>query len=459
MALIKIVEAAKADGFGVRVALGDEGEFEATVKPPFDAIEEQKLEWYFEEWLRCPFAFEQRAKEAAASVKAYGESLFKQLFADPNARRTYEVVKREGLDKLRFEIRGSPAFQALHWEALKDPDLPSAYSLGAPMVRKSPKPQSLPAEVNPSPTLNLLIVTARPNAERDVGYRTITRPLVETLRQANLKVGVDIVRPGTYRALQRQLEEAGAGRYHAVHFDMHGVVLSWPQIETGSEIGSLTFDGRFGRPNLAPFEGEKAFLAFEDDGALANNGGKSDLAEASEIASLLLQYRIPIVILNACQSGKQSGASETSLAAKLLEAGAQTVLGMGYSVTVSAAEKMIPELYRRLFDGKGLDEAIQGARRRLHDEKSRRAYYRYTIQLEDWILPVVYQHRRTEVNLRPFTNEEWAAWLKADVAVHKGPDPAYGFFGRDIDVLRIEKRLLTAGNISRTRSWRRSRRS
>src|SRR6516164_5843004 len=104
MALIRIAEKANGEGFAVRVALGDEGEFEATVKPLFDVSEEQKLEWYFEEWLRCPFAFEQRAKEAAASVKAYGESLFKQLFADADARVNYEVVKRQGLDKLRFEI-------------------------------------------------------------------------------------------------------------------------------------------------------------------------------------------------------------------------------------------------------------------------------------------------------------------------------------------------------------------
>ena len=229
MARIQIAGKANADGFAVRVAMGDEGEFEATVKPPFEVSDEQKLEWYFEEWLRCPFAFEQRAKEAAASVKAYGESLFKQLFADANARATYEVAKREGLDKLRFEITGSPAFHALHWEALKDPDLPSAFALGAPMVRKNPKPQPLPAEVNPSPTLNVLIVTARPNAERDVGYRTITRPLLETLKQAELKVDVDIVRPGTFRAFKDHLEEAGPGRYHVVHFDMHGALMTWEQ--------------------------------------------------------------------------------------------------------------------------------------------------------------------------------------------------------------------------------------
>jgi hypothetical protein len=450
MAHIRIVEKANGEGFAARVAMGDEGEFEATIKPLFDVSEEQKLEWYFEEWLRCPFAFEQRAEEAATSVKEYGESLFKQLFADSNARAIYEVVKREGLEHLRFEITGSPAFHALHWEALKDPALPSAFSLSAPMARKSPKPQPLPAEVNSSPTLNLLIVTARPNAERDVGYRTMTRPLVETLKQAGLKVDVDIVRPGSYRAFKDHLEEAKPGLYHVVHFDMHGALMTWDQfqlfLKEGGSASHLEFRGRFGRGDIEKYDGVKGYLFFEDEDE-PTNGSKADPAEASELAALLLKYRIPIVILNACQSGKQSGASETSLAAKLLEAGAQTVLGMRYSVTVSAATLMMRELYRRLFEGKGLDEAILGARHLLHDDKERRAYFRYTIKLEDWILPVAYQQRRAEVRLRDFNKDEWEKWLKADVAVHKGPDPAYGFFGRDVDVLRIEKRLLTAGNI------------
>ena len=311
MAHIRIVEKANGDGFAVRVAMGDEGEFEAAVKPPFDAVEEQKLEWYFEEYLRYPFAFEARAKEAAASVKAYGESLFKQLFADPSARAIYEVVKREGLEHLRFEITGSPAFHALHWEALKDPDLPSAFSLGAPMVRKSPKPQPLPAEVNPSPTLNVLIVTARPNAERDVGYRTITRPLLETLKQAELKVHVDIVRPGTYRAFKDHLEEAKPGRYHVVHFDMHGSLMTWEQFQLiqkeGGSGDKLVFKSRFGRGEIEKYDGVKGYLFFEDEGE-PTDGSKADPAEASELAALLLKYRIPIVILNACQSGKQSGA-------------------------------------------------------------------------------------------------------------------------------------------------------
>ncbi len=73
------------------------------------------------------------------------------------------------------------------------------------MVRHSAQPPTLRATVRPGPTLNLLLVTARPRGARDVGYRTITRPLVALLRQSNLPVQVDILRPGTYEALHRHL--------------------------------------------------------------------------------------------------------------------------------------------------------------------------------------------------------------------------------------------------------------
>ena len=69
-----------------------------------------------------------------------------------------------------------------HWETLKDPDLPDAFVLHAPMVRKNLKPQTTHAQVRPSGVIHLLLIVARPRGGRDVGYRTISRPLVETLR-------------------------------------------------------------------------------------------------------------------------------------------------------------------------------------------------------------------------------------------------------------------------------------
>jgi NB-ARC domain len=50
---------------------------------------------------------------------------------------------------------------------------------------------------------------------------------------------------------------------------------------------------------------------------------------------------------------------------------------------------------------------------------------------------------------REFTLDERKDWFerKAEQQRYTPPDPAYGFVGRDLDILRIEKRLLTRHNI------------
>src|SRR5205085_1418105 len=106
--------------------------------------------------------------------------------------------------------------------------------------------QKLPLSIRSSPTINLLIVTARPSGKRDVGYRTISRPLVEALRNANLRVQVDILRPGTYKALENHLRETtakhGEGYYHVIHFDVHGAVLTYEQfLRLSQEPGSTPY--------------------------------------------------------------------------------------------------------------------------------------------------------------------------------------------------------------------------
>ena len=122
---------------------------------------------------------------------------------------------------------------------------------------------------------------------------------------------------------------------------------------------------------------------------------------------------------------------------------------MGYSVTVSAAELMMSTLYQHLFAGDDLAIAIRHARTELYNNKERRAYFDQKIDLEDWLLPVVYQNRSVTLQPRDFTPEERTAWFehKAEEKRYTPPDPQYGFVGRDIDILQIENRLLTKRNI------------
>ena len=121
---------------------------------------------------------------------------------------------------------------------------------------------------------------------------------------------------------------------------------------------------------------------------------------------------------------------------------------MGYSVTVSAAELLMSTLYQHLFAGDDLALAIQYARTELYNNKERRAFFDQKIDLEDWLLPVVYQNQPVTLQPHEFTSEE-RAWHehKAKEKSSTVPDPQYGFVGRDIDILQIEKRLLTKRNI------------
>ncbi|MBA2285112.1 MAG: tetratricopeptide repeat protein, partial [Ktedonobacteraceae bacterium] len=360
---------------------------------------------------------------------------------------------KAGLNTLRFEIIGSPEFHHLHWEALKDPKLPQPFALQAPMARQNVTPQVMPAGARPSPTINLLIVTARPRGRWDVGYRTISQPLVEELRRADLRVKIDILRPGTYMALDQHLRETtnqhGAGYYHVLHFDVHGALLTYKQVQEllarkePDTSPYLYHQQRYGREDIQPYDGYKAFLSLEHE-----REERADFVEAAELSNLLLAHQVPVVILNACQSGKQVGASETSLGNQLMRAGIQVVLAMGYSVTVSAAEVLMRTLYQQLFAGRDLSTAICQARVELQRHKGRRVPYNQLIDLEDWLLPVVYQNQPQRLAVRDFeTPQERTTYHESLAARYREPATNYGFVGRDLDILQIEKHLLARRNI------------
>src|SRR5579859_3425545 len=68
------------------------------VTNPFSKEEEEELAWYFEEHLEFPFTKKVRAQKAAASIKAYGEELFKQVFAkNADVLVAYRTALQAGL--------------------------------------------------------------------------------------------------------------------------------------------------------------------------------------------------------------------------------------------------------------------------------------------------------------------------------------------------------------------------
>ncbi|MEI3652409.1 MAG: tetratricopeptide repeat protein [Dolichospermum lemmermannii FEM_B0920] len=461
-----------ATGFAASLSFGD-GEYDIIITDPFTPQEERELEWYFEEWLVYPIVDTVKAERAKNSVKTYGEKLFDQVFQDKKAYSKYQQLKNN-LSQVQIEIVSkTPEFQGLHWEALQDPDFPRPLAIDCVMLRKSVNSAVGSVNLPTSPVINLLVVVARPDEEKDVGYRTISRPLLELIENGQLRVNVELLRPGTYQALSQHLEAKGANFYHIIHLDMHGALLTCEQVEKPSAVNRYLFKGRYGRDDLQPFDGVKAFLAFEGE-----NQGKVDLVEASELAALLTGKGIPVCILNACQSGKQvksplpnpllegegtgnnsalegedelpsprrggvgGEVRETSLGSRLMSAGMEMVVAMGYSVTVTAAKLMMEHLYKHLFADKPITEAIRLSRRELFNDKERKAYFNKLIKLEDWLLPVVYYNQSVNFNLRQFTPEEEEKYFETVGSEYRFPLPTYGFVGRDLEILKIEKALL-----------------
>ncbi|MDM8563022.1 CHAT domain-containing protein, partial [Candidatus Marithioploca araucensis] len=374
-----------------------------TINNPCTDKQVSDLEWYFKEY---PHALddedEDKAKSVAASIKKCGRQLFEQVFCNRALTRRYDQEKQVGIQCI--EIIGSPAFHSLPWETLHDPDDLQPLALNIPIVRQYTS-ETRVLNVPQSPIINLLIVTARPNRENDIDYRAISRPLVESLRQAKLRVNITILRPSTYRALKDHLSTR-QGYYHIIHLDVHGAL-----------------------------QGDNSFVYLDDS-----------KIEATQLAQLLVQHQIPITILNTCESGKQVGITETSLSGKFMEAGMPLVLAMRYRVTVGAAIFFMKTLYQHLFgEGEGHNQsnhdiatAIRYARKTLYNNKERRSTYHELIELEEWIIPVVYQNTPTSLPLRDFRPDEQAEREAYDARdFHPNPE----IVGRDLALLEIENKI------------------
>ena len=235
----------------------------------------------------------------------------------------YRRLRDRGFDGCRIEVSGSAGLHRLHWEALRDPDLPVPLAVRVPVTRRV---TGLGSKFDPPggrPTLNVLVVTARPDGPRDVGYRTVSRPLLDAVRTAGLPVTVDLVRPGTWEALTGHLRAAteahGSGWYQVIHFDLHGAFEDYAALEAGRQADRLLF-GRAGWRRSRGGGGSCSSRRAEV--------GKAGPVAAEDVAALLAEHRVPVAVLNACQSAMQHG-SEAGLAQRLAEAGVPVAVGHG----------------------------------------------------------------------------------------------------------------------------------
>jgi hypothetical protein len=126
----------------------------------------------------------------------------------------------------------------------------------------------------------------------------LSRPMVEAIQEAALRVNVEMVRPGPYEAFVQHFEAKPEAFYHMVHFDLHGGLMAHEQFQ---QVGAnYTFQRGYGLQDLQPYMVVKAFLFFEAEAA-----GQAVSVTADEVAARLQGRGIPVCFLNACQSGSR----------------------------------------------------------------------------------------------------------------------------------------------------------
>lgn len=126
------------------------------------------------------------------------------------ARDFYQAAIARGIDRLRLVISSDdPRVLSWPWEALFDPAhqfIAQHCDIERKLTRDISDPPPLP-DTLPRDRVNILLVTCRPGGDKDVGYRSISRSLVDIVHASDLPADVTVLRPPTFEQVDRLLSE------------------------------------------------------------------------------------------------------------------------------------------------------------------------------------------------------------------------------------------------------------
>ncbi|NUP51583.1 MAG: tetratricopeptide repeat protein [Catenulispora sp.] len=357
----RLAASVESEGTPEPEAIGDPVDFSW----PLDADAQEDIRWYIEDYLRTPFGvYDDRGTRIAARFEEWGSRLFRSLFASPPVHEAYQRARDSGCG-MELVVRCAAAEPlALPWELSADPAASAPLALrGIAVTRMLTTAQEAEPLVVSGARLRVLMVISRPRGPADVEYHMIARHLLPLLDASGDAVDMVVLRPPTLAGLEEVLAEAvRAGEpFQVVHFDGHGAHGDGPDA-----VGALTFEGPRGGAHRVP---------------------------ADRVADVLAGGGVPVVVLNACESGRIGGSGvEATVATRLLQGGVSSVVAMAYKAYTAAAAEFMAVFYRCLFAGDRVADAVTAGRRRLAVADLRPSP-RGRLPLKDWIVPVHYASR------------------------------------------------------------------
>lgn len=410
---------------------------------PLGPIEAEELRWYLEEYFVWPAGiFRERAERLEARLPEWGQALYGAALSSPVAQEALAAWLQAGGAERRFSVfverelpegaseeeqgaasEAAAELLALPWELLHDGQGFLFHGKHPVRVRRRlPNRRRQPARPTRLP-IRALLVSPRPEGDgiAYLDHRASALPLVDAAESLGELAELTVLAPPTFGALEAALKSADdAGEpFDVVHFDGHGV-----------------FDRRVGLGGLC-------FEDPEDAGKL--DGRRVELVHAERLAEVVRGYRVPLIFLDACQSGKTDADPTASVAARLLEEGVTSVVAMSHAVLVETARRFVGAFYRELAAGRRVGTAMIAGQRELHHDARRgRMLGAGELRLQDWFVPVLYEGEQDPQLVTKQLPQD-ARQVRAEGrgrSLGALPEPpAHEFVGRSRELLALERLL------------------
>lgn len=325
-------------------------------------------------------AFEAKGNKRVLSkseIRELGEALFNTMF-DQALRihfleRYHKVVHDKDANLLRMELEfdeaSVPHLASLPWEFMC---VPHNQITGALWLATAPRlilarthglwQAADDVALAPGETLRIGLAIAAPEGLGKVSHEGLWEEL-KTLADRHDQIALlPLANPATKEKIDELLEE----RPHIFHFIGHGRQQD-PEGQQPGEIAIVR------QPWLARW------------------------IDAEQFSTILNRHRPRIVLLQACQGAAGSPAKAfVSVASQIVRQNIPAVVAMQYEVSNATARRFAREFYRRLAQGRPLDEAAQEGRQEISD-------FHETI---DFAIPVLYMRSRHGQVIQPSDEEK-----------------------------------------------------
>jgi tetratricopeptide (TPR) repeat protein len=421
--LINKVEGRPWRGLAIAESAGAQGE-PIQLREFADARQIADIRWYVERFLELPEGGNLvRARAAEETLKAWARQLRQTLSQSEVCRRwlaAVQAVRCGTLELIPSADTDGPALR-LPWEltnVLADSPSP-LHDFGISVIRRSYAGGSAIGLPGITSVLRILIVVCRPKTLAFLDPRSTAQAILQ-LSQHRPQVRIDFVRPRTFGALIKSLENARTDGepVHVLHFDGHGTILSLQE-----NSGALCFE---------------------------TENGDLDLVTADQFASEVAQFGVPLVMLEACNTSDELSGDD-SFALTLLRAGVPNVIAMAYAAHFEMTLTLMATFYNQLLDNSTIAESLLHARRAVDELRSRRTS-RYTdspIALVcDWFIPQLYQSGADLAFRMTPTQPTAKSIAQASPDLGLPPSPRAGFQGRAYELHVLEQAILNHPIIS-----------